>query len=206
MDKWRRIQADITKDLEVVAQCQAGKPCPATVQRLVSLSLEGHSQSGRASGGLLNRAVDLVITPVRDETQRGLSDHWSDPLETLHSDSGDCEDYAIVKEIRQDRDEVSAAKPDRSSRDQFADRSGVFAGGGALGLDHISENPLARGKIGASCLGKGELAARPVEQFSRRWDSSSEILRLTVGSGVFNCRAAAESPLVSIDVSDVASS
>ena len=24
-------------------------------------------------------------------------DHWSDPLETLHSSSGDCEDYAIVK-------------------------------------------------------------------------------------------------------------
>ena len=30
LDKWRRVQADITKDLEVVAQCQAGKPCPAT--------------------------------------------------------------------------------------------------------------------------------------------------------------------------------
>jgi predicted transglutaminase-like cysteine proteinase len=34
---------------------------------------------------------------VSDETQWGVSDHWSDPLETLHSNSGDCEDYAIVK-------------------------------------------------------------------------------------------------------------
>jgi predicted transglutaminase-like cysteine proteinase len=27
----------------------------------------------------------------------GVADHWSDPLETLQSDRGDCEDYAIVK-------------------------------------------------------------------------------------------------------------
>ena len=52
LNKWRRVQADITKDLEVVAQYQAGKPSPATVQRLVSLSLEGCGQSGRARVGL----------------------------------------------------------------------------------------------------------------------------------------------------------
>src|SRR5262245_30878858 len=37
-----------------------------------------------------------------------------------------------LEEIRQDRDEVSAAKPDRGSQDQLSGRSGVFAGGGAL--------------------------------------------------------------------------
>jgi hypothetical protein len=37
-----------------------------------------------------------------------------------------------------------------------------------------------------------------------RWDSSSKILRLTVGSGVFNWPTAAERLPVSIDVSDVA--
>jgi hypothetical protein len=57
LDKWRRVQADITKDLEVVAQCQAGKPCPAPAQRLINLSLEGYGRSGRARVGLLNRAV-----------------------------------------------------------------------------------------------------------------------------------------------------
>ena len=97
LDKWRRVQADITKDLEVVAQCQAGKPCPAPAQRLISLSLEGYGRNGRARVGALNRAVDLAISPVSDETQWGVPDHWSDPLETLHSNSGDCEDYAIVK-------------------------------------------------------------------------------------------------------------
>src|SRR5215831_18738502 len=97
LDKWRRVQADITKDLEVVAQCQAGKPCPAPAERLISLSMEGYGRSGRARVGLLNRAVNLAISPVSDETQWGVPDHWSDPLETLHSNSGDCEDYAIVK-------------------------------------------------------------------------------------------------------------
>ena len=97
LDKWRRVQADITRDLEVVAQCQAGEPCPAPAQRLIGLSLEGYGRSGRARVGLLNRAVNLAISPVSDETQWGVPDHWSDPLETLHSNSGDCEDYAIVK-------------------------------------------------------------------------------------------------------------
>ena len=97
LDKWRRVQADITKDLEVVAQCQAGKPCPAPAKRLLSLSLEGYGRSDRARAGILNRAIDLAISPVSDQTQWGVPDHWSDPLETLHSNSGDCEDYAIVK-------------------------------------------------------------------------------------------------------------
>ena len=97
LDKWRRVQADITKDLEVVAQCQAGKPCPAPAKRLLSLSLEGDGRSDGARAGLLNRAIDLAISPVSDQTQWGVPDHWSDPLETLHSNSGDCEDYAIVK-------------------------------------------------------------------------------------------------------------
>ena len=96
LDKWRRVQADITKDLEVVAQCQAGKPCPAPAKRLLSLSLEGFGRSDRARAGILNRAIDLAISPVSDQTQWGVPDHWSDPLETLHSNSGDCEDYAIV--------------------------------------------------------------------------------------------------------------
>jgi len=97
LDKWRRVEAIITKDLEVIAECQASKPCPAPAQKLIDLSLEGASRSGRARVGVINRAVDLAISPVSDERQWGVSDHWSDPLETLHSNSGDCEDFAIVK-------------------------------------------------------------------------------------------------------------
>lgn len=99
LDKWRRVKGDITRDLEVIAQCQAGKPCPAPAQKLIDLSLEGAGRSGRARVGVINRAVDLAIRPVSDETQWGVQDHWSDPLETLRSSSGDCEDYAIVKYV-----------------------------------------------------------------------------------------------------------
>jgi predicted transglutaminase-like cysteine proteinase len=47
--------------------------------------------------GLINRAADLAISPVSDEMQWGVADHWSDPFETLRSNRGDCEDYAILK-------------------------------------------------------------------------------------------------------------
>jgi predicted transglutaminase-like cysteine proteinase len=59
--------------------------------------LEGAGRSERARIGLINRAVDLAISPVSDQVQWGVADHWSDPFETLQSNRGDCEDYAIVK-------------------------------------------------------------------------------------------------------------
>jgi predicted transglutaminase-like cysteine proteinase len=96
-DKWRRVEVEITKDLEIIAQCQAGNPCPAPAQKLIDLSLEGAGRNGRARVGLINRAVNLAISPASDAKQWGVQDHWSDPLETLHFNSGDCEDYAFVK-------------------------------------------------------------------------------------------------------------
>ena len=54
-----------------------------------------------------------------------------------------------------------------------------------------------------SSLGKDELAVL-LNSFVGRWGSSSKTLRLTVGSGAFNWRTAADRLPVSIDVSDVA--
>jgi hypothetical protein len=48
---------------------------------------------------LINRAVDLAISPISDEAQSGVVDHWSSPFETLQTHRGDCEDYAIVKYV-----------------------------------------------------------------------------------------------------------
>jgi len=93
LDKWRRVRAGIANDLDVMAQCQAGKPCSAPAQKLTELILKGAGLTGRARVGVINRAVDLAIRPMSDEVQWGVPDHWSDPFET----SGDCEDYAIVK-------------------------------------------------------------------------------------------------------------
>jgi predicted transglutaminase-like cysteine proteinase len=66
---------------------------------LIDISATGADRSGRARVGVINRAVDLAISPVSDEIQWGISDHWSAPFETLGSHRGDCEDYAIVKYV-----------------------------------------------------------------------------------------------------------
>ena len=91
-DKWRRAEVSIAQDLEIVARCEANGSCPAAAQELINLNLEGADQSNRARVGLINGAVDVAISPVSDEAQWGVADHWSHPLETLQSDKGDCED------------------------------------------------------------------------------------------------------------------
>lgn len=97
LEKWHRAEADTAMELEIVAKCKVGGSCPAPAQKLIALSREGAGRAGRARIGLLNRAVDLAISPQDDEMQWGVPDHWSAPFETLNSMAGDCEDYAIVK-------------------------------------------------------------------------------------------------------------
>jgi predicted transglutaminase-like cysteine proteinase len=96
-EKWHKVEAAMAQDFAVVAQCHANGTCPVVAQRLIDISAEGAGRSGRARVGLINRAADLAIRPVSDELQWGVADHWSDPFETLLSNRGDCEDYAILK-------------------------------------------------------------------------------------------------------------
>jgi predicted transglutaminase-like cysteine proteinase len=96
-DKWYRVEVDIAKELDVLAQCKAGGRCPNSAQKLIAPSQEGASRTGRARIGLLNRAIDIAISPRYDEFQWGVPDLWSAPFETLNSMAGDCEDFAILK-------------------------------------------------------------------------------------------------------------
>jgi len=96
-ERWRRVKADIARDLETVARCHANGPCTAPAQTLIAIIAEGVGHRDRARIGMINRAVDLAITPMSDQAQWGVPDRWSAPLETLQSRRGDCEDYAIVK-------------------------------------------------------------------------------------------------------------
>jgi predicted transglutaminase-like cysteine proteinase len=96
-EKWHRVEAAMAQDFAVVAQCHANGTCPVAAQRLIDIIAEGAGRIGRARVGLINRAADLAISPVSDEIQWGVADHWSDPFETLLSNRGDCEDYAILK-------------------------------------------------------------------------------------------------------------
>jgi predicted transglutaminase-like cysteine proteinase len=95
--KWQHVETAMARDFAVLAQCHANGTCPVAAQRLIDISAKGAGRSGRARVGLINRAADLAISPVSDEMQWGVADHWSDPFETLLSSRGDCEDYAIVK-------------------------------------------------------------------------------------------------------------
>jgi predicted transglutaminase-like cysteine proteinase len=97
LEKWHHVEAAMAQDFAVVAQCHANGTCPVAAQRLIDISAKGAGRSVRARVGLINRAADLAISPVSDEMQWGVADHWSDPFETLRSNRGDCEDYAILK-------------------------------------------------------------------------------------------------------------
>jgi predicted transglutaminase-like cysteine proteinase len=96
-EKWHHVEAAMAQEFAIVAQCRANGICPVAAQRLIRISAEGAGRSGRARVGLINRAADLAIRPVSDEMHWGVADHWSDPFETLLSNRGDCEDYAILK-------------------------------------------------------------------------------------------------------------
>ena len=96
-EKWRHVEAAMARDFAVIARCHANAACPVAAQRLIDISAKGAGRSGRARVALINRAADLAISPVSDEMQWGAADHWSDPFETLLSNRGDCEDYAILK-------------------------------------------------------------------------------------------------------------
>jgi predicted transglutaminase-like cysteine proteinase len=97
--KWRAVELEIGHEERVLADCRAQRPCPEPARDLLNLIAEGAGRTGRARVGLINRAVDLAITPATDEAQWGVEDHWSSPFETLQTHRGDCEDYAIVKYV-----------------------------------------------------------------------------------------------------------
>jgi len=99
LDKWHRVRTDITGEFDALRHCLEGHPCPPAARRLLDISAEGAGRKDRARVGLINRAVDMAISPTSDERQWGETDRWSTPFETLQSRRGDCEDYAILKYV-----------------------------------------------------------------------------------------------------------
>jgi predicted transglutaminase-like cysteine proteinase len=97
--KWHAVEAEINREQQVLARCQAQEACPAVARDLLEIVAEGAGRTGLARVGLINRAVDLAIKPTSDEAQWGVADHWSPPFETMQTHRGDCEDYAIVKYV-----------------------------------------------------------------------------------------------------------
>ena len=97
--KWFAVQAEIAREEAVLANCRTERACPEEARELLDIVAAGVDRTGRARVGLINRAVNLALTPTSDEVQWGVPDRWSPPFETLQTHRGDCEDYAIVKYI-----------------------------------------------------------------------------------------------------------
>jgi predicted transglutaminase-like cysteine proteinase len=98
--KWAELQVRIRADDRTLAACRFDNMnCPPAARRFLSIVEVGRTHRGRARLAWVNRAVNMSIRPMSDWAQYGYADYWASPLETLHSQAGDCEDYAILKYI-----------------------------------------------------------------------------------------------------------
>ena len=98
--KWRELQSRIFADEKTIAACHSNESaCSQAARRFLSIVKLGRKHEGRARLGWLNRAVNMTIKPANDWAQYGDADYWASPLQTLGSEAGDCEDYAIVKYV-----------------------------------------------------------------------------------------------------------
>jgi predicted transglutaminase-like cysteine proteinase len=97
--KWRRVQADAARDLELAAECRAElADCySAPALRFIELVEGAKARSGRDRLDQVNQAINAAIRYTTDLSQHGAIDLWSSPLASLASGRGDCEDYAIAK-------------------------------------------------------------------------------------------------------------
>jgi predicted transglutaminase-like cysteine proteinase len=99
LTRWSGAEAGIRADNQILALCRVGGSCPEAARRFLAIVDQGRAHDGRARIGVINRAINLAITPMDDLTQWGVPDRWSPPLETFTTGHGDCEDYAIAKYV-----------------------------------------------------------------------------------------------------------
>jgi len=98
-DKWLGLQRRLDDDMVQLALCDGdreGCVSPAAL-KLLAIVDAGRQRDGRAKPGEINRAINLAIRSVSDETQYGETDVWASPLATFMRGAGDCEDYAFAK-------------------------------------------------------------------------------------------------------------
>jgi predicted transglutaminase-like cysteine proteinase len=100
LTKWNKVEADIRAGNAILARCRDDmQHCPLAAQNFLAIIAQGREQTGRTRIGVINRAINLAITPMSDLAQWGVLDRWSAPLETFTTGRGDCEDYAIAKYV-----------------------------------------------------------------------------------------------------------
>ena len=98
-DKWLGAERKLDDERVQLALCDGDRErcaSPAAL-RLLAIVDNARAREGRARIGEINRAINLAIRPISDQTQYGQADVWSSPLVTFAHGAGDCEDYAIAK-------------------------------------------------------------------------------------------------------------
>jgi predicted transglutaminase-like cysteine proteinase len=100
LTKWSGVEAEIHAENDTLARCRDdAAACPSAARNFLAIVAAGRAQTGRARIGVINRAINLAISPMSDLAQWGVIDRWSAPLDTLTTGRGDCEDYAIAKYV-----------------------------------------------------------------------------------------------------------
>ena len=98
--KWQAMQAVIAIESRAIAACrEIPALCSPAAARFAAIIDAARDETGRARIGLINRAINLAIRPLRDSAQFGAADIWQSPLMTFATGAGDCEDYAIAKYV-----------------------------------------------------------------------------------------------------------
>src|SRR5262245_9882087 len=64
LDKWSHARVEIARELQIVDRCRNENVCPAGARRLIGLSSASAGRNGRIRLGLINRAVNLAISPT----------------------------------------------------------------------------------------------------------------------------------------------
>jgi len=99
LPQWQRVLEEIAKEKETYNRCvNASAPCAPKALLAWRAMIKGQSgQSKMAQMRAVNRFVNQWA-PKRDIDNYQQPDFWSSPLTFLRQ-SGDCEDYAIIKYV-----------------------------------------------------------------------------------------------------------
>lgn len=107
--KWRFVTDRLPRERKVLARCRHdAKHCTPAAAKFLAVIEKAVTHQGWARIAEINRAINLDVRPVDDQTQYGVADLWATPLMTLATNAGDCEDYAIAKFVALKEAGVSA--------------------------------------------------------------------------------------------------
>ena len=114
--EWRKLMVNIAAARRELEQCRSEPDrCDDAERQFVALIKEAAGLQGRAKIEFVNERINGEIRYTPDETQWGMEDVWSLPIDpdedgSLETGKGDCEDYALAKYVGLHQAGVPVAK------------------------------------------------------------------------------------------------